>query len=279
MKIRIAHSPDSDDYFLFWALRERRLDWGPFDFEFETYDTATLNSLSRDGISDIVAISAAAFPAAAQHYLILSSGASVGRGYGPQLVSTEAKTIDQLRHGTVGVPGKSTTAGFVLRQLLPDVALVEIPIAPFERVFRVLSSGEVDAAVLIHEGQMNIEEAGLTSIADLGVFWQQTTGLPLPLGLNCVRAALGAEICCQLNTLAEQSVKMARAHLSEVIPYLQTVNTARGASVTSAEGILRYLNYYANRDSEHLAADVIEGLRLLLASKDFMLLDKYFAQT
>ncbi|MFN8389491.1 MAG: MqnA/MqnD/SBP family protein [Bdellovibrionota bacterium] len=263
MRISIAHSPDADDYFLFWALRKNLLDPDGFAFDLVELDTEDLNSASRSGKYDVCAVSTAAYSDLADRYHVLSSGASVGRNFGPTLVSASELAVSELAHARIGIPGRTTTAAAVLRQLVPSATTVEIPLTPYEAVFDAIKERRVDAAVLIHEGQIAFRERQLFLVTDLGRWWHDRTGLPLPLGINVIRKALGDSVVSRLARLFRRSVEFALAHQSELLPELFEMTQRSRKKLATPELLDRYLGMYANRDSIALDSDCKRAIELL----------------
>jgi 1,4-dihydroxy-6-naphthoate synthase len=263
-RIQLAYSVDADDAFMFHALRSERIDTRGLVFEHLRGDTAELNALAGSGGADVVAISAGAYPSVADRYLLLPHGASVGRGFGPVVVSARGKTLalPDLAGLRVAVPGLSTTAWMVLQMIEPAVVPVVVPIVPFSRVFAALDAGEVDAALLIHEGRLLYEARGHGKVVDLGQWWQAATGLPLPLGVNVVRRALGPALVAQVSAVLREAIAHALAHREEVITAL--VGEDRGEAALAQASLLdRYLAMYANEDTRAMAPDVRQAIDVL----------------
>ena len=196
MPISLAYSVDADDAFMFHALRaaaSHPASTRGLEFTHRRGDTSELNALALAGEIDVVAISAGAYPAVADKYLLLPHGASVGRGFGPVLVARQPMALADLAGRRIGIPGLSTTAWLVLRQMQPGLLPVVVPIAPFGRIFECLDAGTIDAALLIHEGRLLYQSRGYARVAEIGEWWQAETGLPLPLGVNVIRRGLGTE--------------------------------------------------------------------------------------
>lgn len=255
MNISIAHSPDSDDYFLFWALREGRLPHPGFTFTFTSFPTDQLNARAAKSLDDVTAVSLGAYPKLADKYRILSSGASVGRSYGPVLVATTERSLESLANARIAIPGEDTTAAAVLRMILPGAATQVLSIEPYTRVLDALKQGQFEAAVLIHEAQLLWKQHGLFRIADCGQWWEQETGLPLVLGINVIRKSLGQSVIQDLSRLFEASVRYAIEHQAEAIDYLVDINRQRALELTDREHIETYLKKYANSDSVVLPMD------------------------
>ena len=262
MSISLAYSVDADDAFMFHALRVGGVDTRGLTFTHRRGDTAELNALVLAGEIDVVAISAGAYPAAADKYLLLPHGASVGRGFGPVLVARQPMALADLAGRRVGIPGLSTTAWLVLRQMQPGLVPVVVPIAPFGRVFECLDAGSIDAALLIHEGRLIYEKRGYVRIVEIGQWWQATTGLPLPLGVNVIRRGLGAERIAAVSAILREAIAYALDHRDEVIRVL--VAEKRGEPALAEPALLdRYLGMYANQDTRAMALDARRAIEVL----------------
>ena len=262
--ITVAHSPDADDFFLFWPLRTGMIDSEGFGFTFTEHDTQQLNEAAITGKYDICAISVAVYPKIAERYAILSSGASVGRNYGPVVVSLEKVSKEALAGKRIGVPGKDTTAALLFARLFPNCELIETPLTPYDEVFRRLRENEIDAAVLIHEGQIAFAERGLHQIEDLGAAWQKRSGLPIPLGVNVIRKSLGADSVQKLSALAEKSARFASDNRAKILPALFDFTQRRLGKLASQVELGKYLDMYANADSISLPDDCREAIASLL---------------
>jgi 1,4-dihydroxy-6-naphthoate synthase len=262
MPISLAYSVDADDAFMFHALRAGGVDAHGLTFTHRRGDTAELNALVLAGEIDVVAISAGAYPAVADKYLLLPHGASVGRGFGPVLVARQPMALADLAGRRVGIPGLSTTAWLVLRQMQPGLVPVVVPIAPFGRVFECLDAGSIDAALLIHEGRLIYERRGYVRIAEIGEWWQATTGLPLPLGVNVIRRGLGAERIGLVSAVLREAIAYALDHRDEVIRVLAAEK--RGEPALAEPALLdRYLGMYANQDTRAMALDARSAIEVL----------------
>ena len=265
MRIRIAFSPDSDDIFMFWALLSGKVDPEGLVFEADRADTEALNARAAAGELDVVAVSIARFPAIARDYLLLRHGMSVGRGYGPVVVAPHARDLASLEGARIGVPGLRTTAYLVLRLLLPRFEPVIIPISPYARAFEALRTGEVDAALLIHEGRLTYEREGVACVCDIGEAWGQATGgLPLPLGGNAIRRALGMELVTKVSRLCRASIAWALANREETIEALLG-REARADLALDRALLDRYLAMYANADTLSPPDDVPRAIDELYA--------------
>jgi 1,4-dihydroxy-6-naphthoate synthase len=200
----------------------------------------------------------------ADKYLLLPHGASVGRGFGPVVVAKQPMTLADLAGRRVAIPGLSTTAFLVLRLMQPAVVPVVVPIAPFARVFEALDRGEVDAALLIHEGRLIYQNRGCVRVAELGEWWLQETGLPLPLGVNVIRRALGTATVGLVSDILREAIAYAFGHRDEVIRTI--AGESRGEAALSETALLdRYLGMYANEDTRIMAPDVRNAVDVLFA--------------
>jgi 1,4-dihydroxy-6-naphthoate synthase len=261
-EIRLAYSVDADDAFMFHALATGQVDPRGLRFSHRRADTATLNRLTHGEEADVVAVSLGAVPAVADRYLLLPHGASVGRGYGPVVVARRAVTLGELRGRKVGIPGLSTTAWLVLRLMEPALVPEVVPIAPFSRVFEALDAGDIDAALLIHEGRLLYEERGYIRVAELGEWWLKETGLPLPLGVNVIRRGLGPELVARVSAVLRDAIAWALANRQEVMKVIAAED--RGDQALARTALLdRYLGMYANEDTAGMAPDVRKGIEVL----------------
>jgi 1,4-dihydroxy-6-naphthoate synthase len=269
--IRLAFSPDADDLFMFWPLLAGKIDAGGLAFEHERVETERLNARAEgDDPPDVCAVSIAHMPAIASQYLLLPHGGSVGRGYGPVVVAKRPMTLAELVGRRVGVPGARTTAHLVLRLLLHAATggayePVVVPIAPFAKIFEALDAGEIDAALLIHEGRLSWkDDPTLHQVVEIGEGWTALTGgLPLPLGGNAIRRDLGDEVVRRVSDACRRSIVWALAHRDEVLDAILTSGARAEAKVTR-ERLDRYLDMYANADSAGYSSDVVRAIEDLL---------------
>jgi 1,4-dihydroxy-6-naphthoate synthase len=266
--ISLAYSVDADDAFMFHAVRAGLVDTRGMTFTHTRADTARLNQMARgdgpadDVVADVVAISAGAYPEVAARYQLLPHGASVGRGFGPVVVARRALGTTDLAGARVGIPGLTTTAWLVLRLIQPAAVPVVVPIAPFGRIFEALDRGEIDAALLIHEGRLLYPERGLHKVVDLGEWWLAETGLPLPLGVNGIRRALGDQRVRAVSTILRESIRFALDHRRDLIAALAAED--RGDARLSDPALLdEYLNLYANNDTLAFADDARDAIDVL----------------
>lgn len=215
--IRVAHSPDSDDAFMFYAFAKELIDTGAYRFEHVLSDIETLNQRAFDGTYEVTAISIHAYAHLDEKYALLSSGASMGDGYGPIVVARKGLSPEDLRGCVVAVPGKLTSAALALQMWMPGL---KTAVLPFDAVGPAVMAGEVDAGVVIHEGQLTWKDEGLHLVQDLGVWWhEETGGLPLPLGGNVVRRDLGEQTITEVSSLLKQSIEFALAHREQALDY------------------------------------------------------------
>lgn len=270
-EVRLAFSPDSDDIFMFWALLNGRVDTEGLSFSSERADTETLNAQaervadSKERPIDVCAVSIAQYARVARDYLLLPHGMSVGRGYGPVVVAREERSLESLRGKRIGVPGLRTTAYLVLRLLLREFEPVVVPIAPYARAFEELRSGAIDAALLIHEGRLFYEREGTKKVVDIGEEWSNVTGgLPLPLGGNAIRRALGPELVARVSRVCRTSIVWAVDHAEEVTTALLAAETRADVGLDRAS-LDRYLAMYANQDTLDAPEDVRHAIDLLFA--------------
>jgi 1,4-dihydroxy-6-naphthoate synthase len=264
-KIRVAYSPDADDAFMFWAIAQGRVDTRGLDFAWQKADTEALNRAAEStSAPDVSAVSIHQYAYLNDRYLLLPHGGSVGVGYGPVVVARRELAIEQLSGLRIGVPGLRTTAYLTLRLLVPTFDAVVLPVAPFRRVFGALEAGEVDAAVLIHEGRLLYQDEGLHCALDLGEAWQRETGMPLPLGGNVIARSLGPERIALVSDVLRSSIRYALDHRDEVLNALVGAETREGVPRDPAL-FDRYLGMYANQDTLDYGA---EGRRAIAALLD-----------
>ena len=226
--IHVAHSPDSDDAFMFYALAEGKIDTGDLRYEHELSDIESLNRRALDGELEVSAVSIHAYAHLHRTYALLSSGSSMGDGYGPRLVSTAPAPADPhaaLRGQRIAVPGRLTTACLALSLYQPEHTPV---VMPFDQIEEAVLRGEVDVGLLIHEGQLTYADAGLQLWEDLGAWWLRETGLPLPLGGNVVRRDLGEVIVAQVARDLRASVEYALAHRRPALEHAKQFNRGIG---------------------------------------------------
>ncbi|HDS15398.1 MAG TPA: ABC transporter substrate-binding protein [Proteobacteria bacterium] len=248
--ITLAYSVDSDDLFMFYALLENKIDTQGLIFEHQRRDTLALNDLAANCEVDITAVSIHAYAGISDRYLLLPHGGSIGVNYGPLVLSWNPQLKTEALAGKrISVPGFSTTAYLVFKLICPDFIPQIIPITPFAKTFDALREHLVDAAVVIHEGNLTYRERGFHKLLDLGQWWWRETGLPLPLGGNVIRKGLGPEKIARISALLRQSIAYALEHREEVIDYL-LAREKRDDPALKDRGLLdRYLKLYANQDT------------------------------
>jgi 1,4-dihydroxy-6-naphthoate synthase len=239
--IHVAHSPDADDAFMFWALAAGRLDTGPRRYVHELADIETLNRRALKGELEVTAVSFHAYAHLADRYALLAHGASVGDRYGPRIVGRQPPPADVTRALAglrIAVPGELTTAFLALKLLQPAVAH---EVVPFDRIEDHVAEGRAEAGLLIHEGQLTFAARGLHLWLDLGEWWHGLTGLPLPLGGNVVRRDLGDELTRAIATDLRASIAYGLAHRAEALAHAQ--GFSRGLSDAQTD---RFVGMYVN---------------------------------
>ena len=236
MRIRLGHSNDPDDAFMVWGLASGRVDPRGFDFEWVPADIQTLNEWALEGRLEVTALSLATYPLVQDRYALLPHGGSVGTGYGPIVVAREPLSLEDLCRAEIAVPGRLTTAFLVLRMALGDFRHRSLP---FERIVDAVRDGQVDAGLLIHEGQLTYEQAGLVKSLDLGEWWLLETGLPLPLGVNTVRRDVDRPE--QLSRVLRESIEAGLEHRDEAIDY--ALGFGRGLDSETTD---RFVSMYVN---------------------------------
>ncbi len=247
--IRVAHSPDSDDAFMFYALAAGKIDTGDLEYQHELQDIETLNQRARRKELDISAVSIHAYAYIAEDYALLSSGSSMGDGYGPRLVGktppptthdSRLTTHDEARGKRIAIPGLLTTAYLALRLWQPDFEAV---VLPFDQIEDAVHKGDVDLGLIIHEGQLTYADDGLHLWVDMGEWWLAETGLPLPLGGNVVRRDLGAETIAQVSRDLRASIEYSLAHRADALAHAAQFNRGIGDARTD-EFVGMYVNQW-----------------------------------
>ena len=241
--IHVAHSPDSDDAFMFYALAEEKLDTGDLRYVHELADIESLNQRARRAELEVTAVSIHAYAYLWRQYALLGSGSSMGDGYGPRLVATTPAPADPraaLRGRRVAVPGLLTTAYLALRLYQPEIEPV---VVPFDRIEEAVHREEVDVGLLIHEGQLTYADDGLHLWADLGAWWMEDTGLPLPLGGNAVRRDLGPAVTAQIARDLKASIVYALEHRAPALAHAKQYNRGIGDERTDTF-VGMYVNHW-----------------------------------
>jgi 1,4-dihydroxy-6-naphthoate synthase len=257
--IRIGHSPDSDDAFMFYALAQGKLDTGELRYQHELADIETLNRRALAGELEVSAVSIHAYAYLADRYALLASGSSMGDGYGPRLVARNAAPSDPrtaLCGRRVAVPGLRTTAYLALKLYQPDIEPVVIP---FDKVGDAVRRGAADVALVIHEGQLTFAADGFELWQDLGAWWLAETGLPLPLGGNVVRRDLGPSVIAQVARDLRASIEYALAHRAPALAHASRYN--RGISAADTE---EFVGMYVNQWTVDYGPRGREAVRCLL---------------
>jgi 5,8-dihydroxy-2-naphthoate synthase len=235
-----AHSPDSDDAYMFYGLATRKVRSKIISFRHVLEDIETLNRKAVEGVYDLTAISYHAYPYVADKYVLMASGSSVGDGYGPLVVAGKQMTPEELKGKRIAVPGKMTTAYLTLRLFEPDFEAV---VVPFDKILDTVQDHEVDAGLIIHEGQLDFSKGGLQNVMDLGKWFKQTYDLPLPLGGNVLRRDLPPEFQAECNRLMRESIQYALDHSAEALNY--AMQFARDIEPHLAEQFVgMYVNHY-----------------------------------
>jgi 1,4-dihydroxy-6-naphthoate synthase len=257
-KLLIGHSPDADDAFMFFALAKRRITIGDYQIDHVMEDIESLNRRARTGELPVTAISAAVYPEVAVKYRIMSCGSSVGRNYGPLLLAKSPMTVADLAGRRVAIPGTFTTAYMLLRLYAGSTAGQDRfePVAvDFDKIMPAIESGDVDAGVIIHEGQITWKDSGFHKILDLGEAWMEDTGLPIPLGLDVITRSLGDDRMETIARALKDSIVYAREHEDEAIDY--ALQFGRGIDRDTCRDFVRM---YVNEDTVDMGE---EGRRAL----------------
>lgn len=257
MDIRVAHSPDSDDAFMFYALAAGKLETGSLRFRHTLEDIETLNRKALMGEYEVTAVSIHAYAYVADRYRLLASGASMGDRYGPIVVARRDFDPRELRGKTIAVPGSMTTAFLVLSLCQPEFTPM---VMPFDRIMEAVKRGEADAGLLIHEGQLTYSLLGLSKIMDLGEWWHDATGLPLPLGGNAVRRDLGESLIREISALIRASISYALNHRDEALRH--ALQYARDLDPAQAD---RFVGMYVNERTLDYGSDGRQAVSLLLS--------------
>jgi len=254
--ITVAHSPDSDDAFMFYGLATNKVRAPGLRFVHTLCDIETLNRKAMEGVYDVTAISFHAYPYVQDHYALLPSGGSVGDGYGPMVVANRAYSISDVKRKRIAVPGTMTTAYLVLQLFAPGI---ETEVVPFDQIIPQVLEGKHEAGLIIHEGQLTYDKAGLHRIVDLGRWWQKVTGLPLPLGGNAIRRSLGPELMSRVASALRESIQYALEHREEALSY--AMQFARDLDPQLAD---KFVGMYVNERTLDYGPEGREAVRRLL---------------
>lgn len=254
--ITVAHSPDSDDAFMFYALAENRIDSGGFEFRHVLNDIETLNRKALEGCYEVTAISFHAYAYLSDRYSLLDSGASMGDRYGPLVVSKQPLKPRDLKGKVIAIPGTMTSAFLILKLFEPDFTPV---VVPFDQVFQAVLDGRTDGGLVIHEGQLTYSNLGLDRVIDLGEWWHRETGLPLPLGGNAIRRDLGPTAIAQVARILKQSIQYGLAHREQALAY--ALGFARDMEPHLAD---RFVGMYVNERTLAYGEPERRAVQLLL---------------
>ena len=238
LQIRVGHSPDPDDAFMYWALTTDLVDTRGHDFEQVLADIQTLNQWARAGRLEVTAISLAAYPFVQEDYALLPHGASMGSGYGPVVVARAPMSLAELADVEIVVPGTLTTSYLTLRLALGEFRFRELP---FDEIPDEVASSRADAGLLIHESQLTFGDYGLVRVLDLGEWWLLETGLPLPLGVNVVRRDLGGDVLCDVSNVLREAIQQGLDNRAEALEY--ALQFGRGIDAAVAD---RFVSMYVN---------------------------------
>jgi 1,4-dihydroxy-6-naphthoate synthase len=255
--ISIAHSPDSDDAFMFYGLATNKIRVPGYRFSHTLCDIETLNKRARDeAFYDVSAISFHAYPYVQDNYTLMGCGGSVGEGYGPMIVSSRKITADNLERMKIAVPGTLTTAYLALKIFNPNIQTETVP---FDKIIPAIQAGTYDAGLIIHEGQLTYSTSGLNKVIDLAVWWQETTGLVLPLGGNAIRRSLGPDKHKIISKALRDSIQHALDHREQALEY--AMQFARDLDTTLAS---RFVSMYVNDRTLDYGADGRKAIHKLL---------------
>ncbi|GGG89842.1 menaquinone biosynthesis family protein [Silvibacterium dinghuense] len=256
-EITIAHSPDSDDAFMFYGLATNKIRVPGFKFTHTLTDIETLNQKAiHEQFYDVTAISFHAYPYLQDNYALMACGGSVGEGYGPMIVAPKAYTLDEIKREKIAIPGTLTTANLALKLFAPEI---ETAIVPFDRIIPEVLAGNYAAGLIIHEGQLTYAQEGLKKILDLGIWWRDLTGLPLPLGGNAIRRSLGEktmQICTQA---LRESIQHGLDHREAALAY--AMQFARDLDENLAN---KFVGMYVNERTLSYGDDGREAIKKLL---------------
>ena len=256
-EISIAHSPDSDDAFMFYGLATNKIRVPGYKFSHTLCDIETLNRRALDeAFYDVTAISFHAYPYLQQNYTLMGCGGSVGEGYGPMVVSSKPLAPEELGRIKIAVPGTLTTAYLALKIFNPELQTVTVP---FDKIIPAILAGDFEAGLIIHEGQLTYSSSGLYKVLDLGVWWRESTGLVLPLGGNAVRRSLGAESLRIVTKAVRDSIQHALDHREQALEY--AMQFARDLDARMAS---RFVSMYVNERTLDYGADGRAAIRKLL---------------
>jgi 1,4-dihydroxy-6-naphthoate synthase len=254
--ISVAHSPDSDDAFMFYGLATNKLDTGNLKFEHTLKDIQTLNENAKEGVYDVTAISFHAYAYVSDKYALLPHGASIGDKYGPILVSKETRKPEEISDMKIAIPGEMTSAFLALKLYNQNF---EYEVVPFDKIIDHVKNGKADAGLLIHEGQLFYKQLGLDKVLDLGEWWHNETGLPLPMGGNAIRRDLGEDLMREVSRYLHQSIQYSLDNREDALAY--AMQFARDMSPELAD---RFVGMWVNELTLDYGERGKEGVRRLL---------------
>ncbi|MEO8027195.1 MAG: MqnA/MqnD/SBP family protein [Bryobacteraceae bacterium] len=255
-EIVCAHSPDSDDAYMFYGLATRKIRSSMLNFRHVLDDIETLNRKAREGVYDLTAISYHAYPYVADKYTLMASGSSVGDGYGPMVVSLKPMAIEDLKGKRIAIPGTMTTAFLTLRLLQPDFEPV---VVPFDKILDAVTEHSADVGLVIHEAQLTYSKSGFHNVVDLGKWWKGKHGLPLPLGANALRRTLARDVQSECCKMMRESIQYALDHREESLNY--ALQFARDMEPALAE---KFVGMYVNHHTVDCGEDVPKAAQTLL---------------
>ena len=257
-EISIAHSPDSDDAFMFYGLATNKVRVSGHKFTHVLCDIETLNQRAmRDAFYDVTAISFHVYPYIQEQYALMACGGSVGEGYGPMIVAARPYNLDEIRSVRIAVPGTMTTAYLALKLFAPEI---ETAVVPFDQIIPEVMAGNYSAGLIIHEGQLTYSRSGLCRILDLGVWWREETGLPLPLGGNAIRRSLGEATMQTVTQALKDSIQYGLDHREEALQY--AMQFGRDLDTNLAD---KFVGMYVNERTLDYGDDGRAAIRRLLA--------------
>jgi 1,4-dihydroxy-6-naphthoate synthase len=256
-EITIAHSPDSDDAFMFYGLATNKVRVPGLKFTHTLTDIETLNQKAiHEAFYDVTAISFHAYPYLQDNYALMACGGSVGEGYGPMIVASKRFSLDEIKHVRIAIPGELTTAALSLKLFAPNV---QTTLVPFDQIIPQVLAGKHEAGLTIHEGQLPYSASGLHKVLDLGQWWREETGLPLPLGGNAIRRSLGDETMRVVTKALRESIQHALDHREEALAY--AMQFARDLDAQLAN---RFVSMYVNERTLNYGEDGKQAIRKLL---------------
>ena len=255
-EIKVAHSPDSDDAFMFYGMATNKVRVPGVKFTHTLCDIETLNRKALDGFYDITAISFHAYPYIQEKYALMPSGGSVGEGYGPMIVAPRGIPVEEIGRHRIAVPGTMTTAYLVLKLFAPEV---KTEVVPFDEIIPRVLEGKFEAGLIIHEGQLTFNKSGLHKIVDMGKWWRDKTGLPLPLGGNAIRRELGSKLMAECCTALRDSIRYALDNREEALQY--AMQFARDLDPQLAD---KFVGMYVNERTLDYGKDGREAITKLL---------------